>query len=199
MAKAEKIYDIAEKLGYEGDTGGNTSDAINACADALGFVGPHARRITDALSDLKTVVGGGGGGGSLGALAPIEMHGVTPEVGGSPNFWGGGISAVGVGDSIAATALQSSAGSALVARGAKLYSWAGEGDVTTSYEIAAYAITYGDEFKFATVRSIAGVSAGLSYVDLEGTGESATYAWFAVPDALVLNEDETLAIAITAV
>ena len=84
MAKAEKIYDIAEKLGYEGDTGGNTSDAINACADALGFVGPHARRITDALSDLETVVGGGGGGGgSVGAGVAIFVRktGVDADLG----------------------------------------------------------------------------------------------------------------------
>ena len=81
MAKAEKIYDIAEKLGYEGDTGGNTSDAINACADALGFVGPHARRITDALSDLKTVVGGGGGGLGAGVGIFVKKTGVDADLG----------------------------------------------------------------------------------------------------------------------
>ena len=81
MAKAEKIYDIAEKLGYEGGTGGNTSDAINAVSDALGFVGPHARRITDALSDLYTVVsGGGGGGGDLGALQMFPMHSASAPI-----------------------------------------------------------------------------------------------------------------------
>lgn len=61
-----KIYDIAEKLGYEGARTQSSAKGVYACADALGFVGPHARRITDALSDLKTVVGGGGGGGDLG-------------------------------------------------------------------------------------------------------------------------------------
>lgn len=67
-----KIYDIAEKLGYEGARTQSSAKGVYACADALGFVGPHARRITDALSDLKTVVGSGGGGVALGA-------GVTPE------------------------------------------------------------------------------------------------------------------------
>ena len=61
-----KIYDIAEKLGYEGARTQSSAKGVYACADALGFVGPHARRITDALSDLKTVVGSGGGGGSYG-------------------------------------------------------------------------------------------------------------------------------------
>lgn len=61
-----RIYDIAEKLGYEGARTQSSAKGVYACADALGFVGPHARRITDALSDLKTVVGGGGGGGSYG-------------------------------------------------------------------------------------------------------------------------------------
>ena len=69
MAYTDKdaIYEIAEKLGYEGARTQSSAKGVYACADALGFVGPHARRITDALSDLKTVVGGGGGGGDLGA------------------------------------------------------------------------------------------------------------------------------------
>ena len=66
-----KIYDIAEKLGYEGARTQSSAKGVYACADALGFVGPHARRITDALSDLKTVVSGGGVGGSLGS--PVEV------------------------------------------------------------------------------------------------------------------------------
>lgn len=40
--KTDKIYEIAETLGYDG---------------------PRGSRITDALTDLKSVVGGGGGGG----------------------------------------------------------------------------------------------------------------------------------------
>ena len=101
MAKAEKIYDIAEKLGYEGATGGNTSDAINACADALGFVGPHEKRITSALADLYTVVGGGGGG-DLGALQPSPMlsYSAEPVVGGGPDESLAAIWYVKVGDSV---------------------------------------------------------------------------------------------------
>lgn len=86
MSKADKIFDIAEKLGYEGDTEGSTADAINAVSDALGFDGPHKGRITSALADLYTVVdGGGGGGGSLGALQNWPFIGDTaPEVGSYP-------------------------------------------------------------------------------------------------------------------
>ena len=60
-----KVYDIAEQLGYEGARTQSSAKAVNACADALGFVGPHSRRITDPLTDLKSVVGGGGGGGNV--------------------------------------------------------------------------------------------------------------------------------------
>ena len=73
MAKADKIYDIAEKLGYEGDTDGSTADAINAVSDALGFDGPHKGRITSALADLYTVVEGGGGGVDLGPLQTCPL------------------------------------------------------------------------------------------------------------------------------
>ena len=77
-----KIYDIAEKLGYEGARTQSSAKGVYACADALGFVGPHARRITDALSDLKTVVGGGGGG-SIGAGVGIfvKKTGVDVDLG----------------------------------------------------------------------------------------------------------------------
>lgn len=111
MAKAEKIYDIAEKLGYEGATGGNTSDAINACADALGFVGPHARRITDALSDLYTVVSGGGGGGDLGPLQPCPMFAdAAPAVGETPDEYDGAFYSFSVGDQTVATATNPESG-----------------------------------------------------------------------------------------
>lgn len=80
-----KVYDIAEKLGYEGARTQSSAKGVYACADALGFVGPHARRITDALSDLKTVVGGGGGGGGdLGDLVPLPIALMAaPTIGGS--------------------------------------------------------------------------------------------------------------------
>ena len=77
--KADKIFDIAEKLGYEGDTEGSTADAINAVSDALGFDGPHKSRITSALTDLYTVVGGGGGVGPL-VFSPIVRSTTLPVV-----------------------------------------------------------------------------------------------------------------------
>lgn len=85
MSKADKIFDIAEKLGYEGDTDGSTADAINAISDALGFDGPHKSRITSALADLYTVVDGGGGGGvELGDLVPLPIALMeAPTIGGS--------------------------------------------------------------------------------------------------------------------
>lgn len=97
-----KVYDIAEQLGYEGARTQSSAKAVYACADALGFVGPHARRITDALSDLKTVVGGGGGGGDLGALQPCPMasYSAKPVVGGEPEEMRAAIWYVKVGDSV---------------------------------------------------------------------------------------------------
>lgn len=95
-----KVYDIAEKLGYEGARTQSSAKAVYACADALGFVGPHARRITDALSDLKTVVGGGGGGGDLGPLGIAASASGTPTVG-SMAAEGPCIAQVRVGDQLA--------------------------------------------------------------------------------------------------
>ena len=95
-----KVYDIAEKLGYEGARTQSSAKAVYACADALGFVGPHARRITDALSDLKTVVGGGGGGVDLGPLASVGMVYNEPTVGSSQSP-SGGVSEVRIGNALA--------------------------------------------------------------------------------------------------
>lgn len=69
MAYTDKdaIYEIAEKLGYQGDEGLTTTEAVYAVAAALGYTGEHDKSVALALSDLKTVVGGGGGGGDLGA------------------------------------------------------------------------------------------------------------------------------------
>lgn len=97
-----KVYDIAEKLGYEGARTQSSAKAVYACADALGFVGPHARRITDALSDLKTVVGGGGGGVDLGALqASPSLVTRAPVVGNEPHYDDYVFSRYSVGDSVA--------------------------------------------------------------------------------------------------
>ena len=82
MTKADKIYDIAEKLGYDGDTDGSTVDAINAISDTLGYSGTHQQRISGALVDLNTVVGGGGS--DLGDLVPVPRALMeTPTIGGS--------------------------------------------------------------------------------------------------------------------
>lgn len=100
MSKADKIFDIAEKLGYEGDTEGSTADAINAVSDALGFDGPHKGRITSALADLYTVVDGGGGGVDLGQLASVGMVYNEPTVGSSQSP-SGGVSEVRIGNALA--------------------------------------------------------------------------------------------------
>lgn len=153
MTKADKIYDIAEKLGYEGDTEGSTSDAINAVSDALGFVGPHEKRITSALADLYTVVGGGGGGGDLGALQPSPMasYSVEPVVGGGPNESQVAIWYVKVGDSVVIEGdadLEIFPSSAYYAAGCTIAINALDADASS---MDGYIVTLDGSGKFATV------------------------------------------------
>jgi hypothetical protein len=83
MAYTDKdaIYEIAEKLGYQGDEGLTTTEAVYAVASALGYTGEHDKSVALALSDLNTVVGGGGGGVDLGPIGTAAGASGTPEVG----------------------------------------------------------------------------------------------------------------------
>lgn len=103
MAYTDKdaIYEIAEKLGYQGDEGLTTTEAVYAVASALGYTGEHDKSVALALSDLKTVVGGGGGGGSYGPS--MVEYGLTfsaaPSVGNYPAVTWGAVKAY-AGDSL---------------------------------------------------------------------------------------------------
>lgn len=83
MAYTDKdaIYEIAEKLGYQGDEGLTTTEAVYAVAAALGYTGEHDKSVALALSDLKTVVGGGGGDLGEGVGIFVKKTGVGADLG----------------------------------------------------------------------------------------------------------------------
>ena len=66
MKKTEVLYEIAQKLGYEGGQPATVSDAIEAITVALGGSAGDDDTISGELNDLCTVVTSGGGGVTLG-------------------------------------------------------------------------------------------------------------------------------------
>lgn len=196
MSKADRIYDIAEKLGYEGDTEGSTSDAINAVSDALGFVGPHEKRITSALTDLYTVVDGGGGGGDLGALTSIGILDAEPVVGSALSDAGVSFTYVMLGDAVAAAA---SDGLTEIACGSKAYAWLYEEDESANITATAWKVTFEDGGHDPVCKSataLSGATCGVTYGDPLSLGESATWAYLVIPDPSTLADGEFFAFSI---
>lgn len=156
MAYTDKdaIYEIAEKLGYQGDEGLTTTEAVYAVAAALGYTGEHDKSVALALSDLYTVVGGGGGGGvTLGDMqtAPYVAYAV-PEVGNS--FASGQLDLfkLGVGDAVAIDTLTIGSGMFSVPCVAAGVTLVFPGLTAAADIIAAYACTYdGTLSKYGTV------------------------------------------------
>jgi hypothetical protein len=199
MANADttpgRIYDIAEQLGYEGARTQSSAKGVYACADALGFVGPHARRITDALSDLKTVVGGGGGGVTLGELTYIFMLDAEPVVDSALSTSDYAFSHIMVGDSVAA---EVNDGFASIAGGVKAYGWLYAENETANITVAAWAITFEASGHDNVCKSRRALTAdcGVVYGDPLSQGESATWMYLIVPDPSPLADGEMFAFSI---
>lgn len=169
-----RIYDIAEQLGYEGARTQSSAKGVYACADALGFVGPHARRITDALSDLKTVVGGGGGGN----LGPI---GIAAGVSGTPTVGSTAVESeciveARLGDKLVTTAMDTPLNTMFFAAGLTLTTSPVQNDTAVC---SAYVVTLDSNGKYATVEEWDGTVTRRE-VELEG---EAAWVWdFVMPE-----------------